>query len=416
MSVPWLNLAVALALGVLIGIERERSKGEGATRRPAGIRTFALATTLGAIALHLGGVPLLAVATAAVGALAALSYLRSPRADPGLTTEIALLAAPLIGALAMSDMALAAALGTVVAVVLATKAPVHRFVKSVLTGAEVNSGLAIALATLVVWPQLPDRYLGPFAALNPHTLWLVVILVLAIGACGHVAARALGPRAGLPLAGFAGGFVSSTAVIGAMGGQARRVPETMHAAVAAATLSTVATFVQMALLLVAVSVATLVELLPALLAGGVIAAAYGLGFTLRAMRASAAAPGAEGRAFSPATAAILAATLAVMLVVAAALKALLGDAGIVVAAAVAGIVDTHSAAVSVASLVASTRLAPPEAVVPILAAMSCNALAKTVMALGAGSAAYALRIIPGLVASMAASWAVALLVPAGGWW
>lgn len=408
MFTPWFNFAVALALGALIGIERERSKGEGPARRPAGIRTFALATTLGAVAIHVGGAMALAVATAAIATLTAISHFRSSPDDPGFTSEVALIAAPLLGALAMSDVPLAAALGATIACILAAKAPVHRFVKSILTGVEVNKGLAFAIATLVVWPQLPDRYVGPFAALNPHMLWLVVILVLAIGAGGHIAARALGPRAGLPLAGLAAGFVSSTAVIGAMGGQADREPATMAAAIAGATLSTVATFIQMALLLFAVSASTLASLARALAAGGSVAALYGLGFTVHAMRSASASQATAGSVFSIRTALILATTIAVMLVLAAALKATFGDTGVVIAAAVAGLVDTHAAAISVASLVATTSLPPDGAIAPILVAMSCNALSKSVVAFGAGSAGYSLRVIPGIVLSMAAAWAFAV--------
>ena len=100
---PWINFTVALAIGLLIGVERERTKGEGPLRRAAGIRTFALASLLGAVAMHVGGVPVLALALAATLLLTALSYLRGSREDPGLTTEIALVLTPLLGALAMAD-------------------------------------------------------------------------------------------------------------------------------------------------------------------------------------------------------------------------------------------------------------------------------------------------------------------------
>ena len=229
---PWLNLAIATGVGLMIGLERERSKGVGSARRPAGIRTFTLAALLGAIAAHLGGVPLLAVATAGVMALAALSYVQGHDDDPGLTTEIGLIATPLLGGLAMSDTGLAAGLGAAVAVIFAAKAPLHGFVMRILTGAEITDALVFAVATLVIWPQLPDRYLGPFQALNPHSIWFLVILVMALGACGHVATRALGARFGLPIAGLASGFVSSTATIGAMAGQAAKDPASMSAAVA----------------------------------------------------------------------------------------------------------------------------------------------------------------------------------------
>jgi len=128
MTSPWFNFAVAILLGLLIGLERERSKGQGPARRTAGIRTFALATLVGAIAIHLGGVLLLAIATGGVAVLTALSYVHGHEDDPGLTTEVGLMAAPLLGGLAMSDPLLASGLGAMIAVVFAAKAPLHGFV------------------------------------------------------------------------------------------------------------------------------------------------------------------------------------------------------------------------------------------------------------------------------------------------
>lgn len=406
----WFDFAVAIALGLLIGLERERSKGEGPSRRPAGIRTFALASLLGALAIHVGGVALLATALAIIGLLAGLAYFRSNDDDPGLTTNIGLLVAPLLGALAMSDRGLASGLGVAVAVTFAAKAALHGFVKGTLTSVELSDGLIFAIATLVVWPQLPDRYLGPLQALNPHTLWLLVVLVLAIGACGHVATRALGARYGLPIAGFASGFVSSTATIGSMGGRAVKEPSSMKAAVAGATLSTVATFAQLALLLFAVSSQTLNVMAPALAAGGFAAAAYGLLFTGLAFH-STESPRAEldGGAFSIKTALALLTTMGIMLVAAAVLKQRLGEVGIVVGAAVAGLVDAHAAAISVASLATSGKLAPHEAVLPILAGMTSNAVAKGIMAIVSGSRSFVLRVVPGLLLSMAAAWSAALM-------
>jgi uncharacterized membrane protein (DUF4010 family) len=305
----------------------------------------------------------------------------------------------------MSDTALAASLGVAVAVIFAAKAPLHNFVKGVLSQPEVTDGLVFAVATLVIWPQLPDRFLGPLQALNPHSIWLLVILVLALGACGHVATRALGPRFGLPIAGLASGFVSSTATIGSMAGRATKEPASMRAAVAGAALSTVATFVQMALVLLTISQPTLVLLAPALAAGGLAAGIYGLAFAVRALRSNDVAAPEPGRAFSVGTALGLAAMMAVMLVIAAALKQWLGEAGVAVGATVAGFVDTHSAAISVASLAAAAKLTPQEAVVPILAAMTSNAIAKIAMAVGAGQRGFALRVVPGIVLSIAAAWA-----------
>ncbi len=412
--IPWHGFAVALGIGLLIGLERERSKGDGPTRRPAGIRTFALASLLGAVATHLGGTILLAVATAGIITLTALSYLRSHDTDRGLTTEIGLVAAPLLGALAMAEPLLAAGLAAAVAVVFAAKVPLHGFVKGALTDAEVKDGLFFAIATLVIWPLVPDRQLGPFDAVNLHDVWLLVVLMLAIGAAGHAATRLLGARYGLPVAGLAAGFVSSTATIGAMAARVSKDPASMGPAVAAAAFSTCATFLQMAVLLFTTNQATLLAIAPMLGAGAVVAAAYALVFALRPSASRDTREAEPGKAFNPGAAVGLAAMMALMLVVSAGMNDWFGEVGVIVGAAVAGIVDTHSAGISVASLVATGGLSAEAAIAPILAAMTTNAAAKIAMAISLGTRSFAVRIVPGVVLSMLAAWTIAMLLWLGG--
>ena len=212
-----LNLAVALGIGLLIGAERERRKGEGPSRSPAGIRTFTVASLAGAISFIVGSETLLAVATAGVVILTAVAYWRAHGDDPGLTTEIALVLTVLLGGLSMQQPALAAGLAVTVAVLLTARSRLHRFVRSVLTEDELQDVLIFAGATLVVLPLVTDRPMGPYGALNPRSIWILVILVMAISAAGYVAVRMLGARFGLPVAGLASGFISSTATIGAMG-------------------------------------------------------------------------------------------------------------------------------------------------------------------------------------------------------
>jgi uncharacterized membrane protein (DUF4010 family) len=408
---PWIKFAIAIALGLLIGLERERSKGEGPTRRPAGIRTFALATFLGAVATYLGGTLLLVTTTGAVAVFAAVSYRRTLMRDPGLTTAIGLVLAPLLGGLVMSDSVLAAASAAAAAALFAAKAPLHRFVKNVLTEAEITDALIFAVATLVIWPQVPNRYLGPFNAVNPHYLWLLVILMLGISACGYIATRLFGARYGLPLAGLVSGFVSSIATISAMAARAARTPSAMGAAVAGAALSTVATFAQMGLLLLAVSRPVLEILWPALLAGGLAAIAYAVYFTARALNAAEGPIPETGRPFRVSSALTLAATMAVMMFAVAALKAKFGVAGVALGAAVAGFVDTHAAAVSVASLVTAGKVPAHDATLPILIAMTTNTFTKACVAISAGYGDFVLRLVPGLLVSILATWAAAFLAP-----
>ena len=404
-----LNLAAALGIGLLIGAERERRKGGGPARAPAGIRTFTVASLAGAASILVGGAVVLAVTVTGVAALTAIAYLRSRSDDPGLTTEIALILTTLLGGLAMQQPALAAGMAVGLAALLAARTPLHHFVRSVLTENEVNDALIFAGATLVVLPLLPNQALGPYDALNPRSIWIVVILVMAISAAGYVLVRMLGARFGLPIAGLASGFISSTATIGAMGARVRKSPGVISAAVAGAALSTVATVIQMCLVLAATSPATLRALSGPLICAGIAAAAYGAGFTIRALREQDAAEPQAGHAFSFPVALVFALTLAAVLIASAALREWFGETGVIVAAAAAGFVDTHSAAIAIASLVASGKMTAADAMFPILAAFSTNTISKMIFAWSSGSRSFALRLIPGLILVASAAWAGALL-------
>lgn len=402
------GFVTALAIGLLIGLERERSKGGGPSRGPAGLRTFAVAALFGAIAMRIGGSALVALAMLAMAVLAAFAYWRSTDADPGLTTEIVLVLTPLLGALAIIDPLTAAMLGVAVAALLAAKPALHGFVRGTLTAAEANDGLVLAVVAVIIWPLLPDRGFGPGGAINPHMLGLVAILVLAIGAAGHVAVRLLGPRFGLPVSGLASGFVSSVATIGAMGGRAKAEPAIRTAAVAGAILSSLATFVEMALVLAAVSLPTLRAMALPLVVGGLVIGGFGAAYAWRAARRPAEAQ-APGSAFGLKSALLMVAGLAGILWLTAVLQPLFGQAGVMAAAAMGGIVDTHAAAMSVAALVAAGTITAPLSVAPILAAMTANVAMKISMAFGTGGQAFGIRIAAGVGLSIAAAWAVFLL-------
>jgi len=403
-----LDFAVALGIGLLIGAERERRKGEGPSRSPAGIRTFAVTSLAGAISFIVGGEVLLAVVTTGVIILTAAAYWRGHEDDPGLTTEIALIVTAVLGGLSIRQPALAAGLGVTVTVLLAARSWLHGFVRSVITDDELNDALVLAGATLVVLPLVPDGPMGPYDALNPHSIWILVILIMAISAAGYLAVRMLGVRFGLPIAGLASGFISSTATIGAMGARVAKTRDVLAAAVAGAVLSTIATIVQMALVLVATSVTTLQALSVPLICAGLAAIVYGAAFTVLALQQKTEGEAQIGRAFSVSTALVFALTLCSILVASAALREWFGETGIIVAAALAGFVDTHSAAISVASLVASGKLSTADAVLPILAGLSTNTISKMILAGTTGGRSFALRVIPGLVVVAVAAWAAAL--------
>ncbi len=374
------------------------------TRSPAGIRTFTITSIAGAVAFSLGGVGLLAGVAGGIAVIVAVSYWRAQVQDPGLTTEVALVLTALLGGMCMQAPQMAAAISVAVTVLLYTKAWLHKFVISVISNNEVDDALIFATATLVILPLVPNRQMGPYLALNPHSISIVIVLFMAISVAGYVAVRLFGAKYGLPLAGAISGFISSTATIGAMGSRAKASNDLLAACVAGAVWSSVATIAQLALVLAAISMPTLISLSgPLLLAGGS-ALAYGAVFTILAARHSGSGAVQTGGVFSLATPLAFGLILAVILVISAGLQEHFGDAGVLIAAALAGLVDTHAAAISVAALVASGKLTPDGAVVPILTALTSNTLSKFIMAVTGGGWSFAVRVAPGLAIIALAAW------------
>ena len=107
-------------------------------------------------------------------------------------------------------------------------------VSTILSETELNDALILAAAALVLLPLAPDQYLGPFNALNPRTIWKIVILIMSISATGYISLRVMGPRIGLPITGLTSGFVSSAATISSMGARAAQDPNLLWGAVAGA--------------------------------------------------------------------------------------------------------------------------------------------------------------------------------------
>ncbi len=403
----WLNLAVALGIGLLIGAERERSKGDGGDSSIAGVRTFTIASLLGAVSTSVN-LWLLIVSIVCVTIFVATAYFVRKDEDPGLTTEISLVFTVILGGLAMSAASLAASLAVSAAILLAAKEPIHGFVRGVVTKDEMIDFLILAAATLIVLPLVPNELVGPFDAINPRNLWLIVILVMFIGALGHLALRLLGSRSGLPLVGLVSGFISSVATIGAMGARVRKTPDLMGVAVAGATLSSLSTILQLAMLLAAIHPPTLHAILMPLIFGGVSIAAYGLVVTLNSFHQNGTEMSKPSRSFSVKTAVTLAFVIGAVLIASAALKAWFGQAGLVVASGVAGMADVHAATISVASLAAANKLMPVSAAIPILVAFSVNAISKAVTAAVTGGKQFFSQVVLGLLIQVSAIWI--------GWW
>jgi uncharacterized membrane protein (DUF4010 family) len=396
-------LAIALGAGLLIGIERERRKGEGPTQAAAGVRTFALTSVLGAMAALIGNDVLLAIAGLGVVTFAGLSYWHSGDHDPGLTTEVALLATFVVGALSASQPLLAGACGVLIAGLLLLRSHLHGFAQRTLSEQELRDAILLAAAAMIVLPLLPDRFIDPWGAINPRVVWRLTVVVMLVNAVGYVAQRALGARYGLPLSGMLGGFVSSTAVHAAMGRRAKEDESARHGAIAAATLSNIATFVQLALVLALVDPTTLRELTPALATAAVVASLFGLVYMRAALRQPATAEALTGRAFSLVTALLFAFTFVALSFVAVLLRKLLGAEGVVLGAAAGGFLDAHSSSAAVANLVGQGALEAPAAAVAIALVVTANTVSKLLFS-RVGGTAFFMRVGASLVAILAAFW------------
>lgn len=224
---PLLDFALVLALGALIGAERQRKRSTGELGT-GGLRTFVLIAQAGALAAWLARTlesNWIFVATGAlVTAVLLAGYVMEVRVRPeslGLTSEFAGLVTYLLGGLVIFGQAeLAVGLAIATTAVLAFKQPLHGWVERIGSD-DLEATLKLLLATFVVLPVLPDRALDPWGVLNPYAMWWLVILISGLSLAGYAATRLLGARRGLLVTGIAGGLVSSTAITLAFARQSR---------------------------------------------------------------------------------------------------------------------------------------------------------------------------------------------------
>lgn len=408
-SAAMVGLAVALGVGLIVGIERERRKGDGDRRAAAGLRTFAITALAGAVAQLLPVPALVPIGAALVAALAAVSHWKSRSSDPGMTTEIALFATYMIGVLCVIAPSLGAACGTGLALLLAARRRLHRFATELLSEQELHDGVLLAALALVVLPLIPSGPIEMLGGIAPRPLAAMVLLIMAIQAAGQAAVRWLGVRGGLLGAGFASGFVSSTATVASFGHRAREQPLHTGLLAGAAALSAVATWVLALAMTTALSPGAGLALLPVALAGMAGAAAVGLLPLLSPSPAVAPeAPASTRSALRPREALAVALALALVALLVGTAQRHFGDAGLQVGIALAALVDAHAPVASLASLHAAGTLPTERFILGVLVAVGTNTLTRCAVAVAAGGRNYAVRVAAALMASLACACAAAI--------
>jgi uncharacterized membrane protein (DUF4010 family) len=215
----FLRFGIALAIGFMIGLQREYAFREKQRELLAGERTFALIALVGALAAMIAEVFESSLAFLGilllVGIFSAIAYfIDARRGHVGLTTEIAILITVLIGALCYWNyLALAAALGIITTVLLSVKIETDRLV-SALTREDIYAALQFAVISLVILPVLPkeSNLPPPFDVLSPFRIWLMVVFISGINFVGYLSIKFIGPERGIGITGLLGGLVSSTGV------------------------------------------------------------------------------------------------------------------------------------------------------------------------------------------------------------
>lgn len=402
------SLGLATAAGLLIGLERQRSAPQDRRVESflGGARTHplvALAGGLSALAARELGVAALVVPFAGLVALVLLDYAGEVYRDRerGLTSEVAMVLTFLLGVLSVSERALSPlstralvilAVAVVTAFLLSAKPTIHPLVSRI-SAQELASALGLLVLAVVVLPLLPDRTYGPYDALNPFQIGVLIVLISAISFAGYAGMRVLGPRRGLGLTGLLGGLVSSTAVTLAMSSHAREKPAIADSAALAVMLASTMMFVRVMVVVGLVNPSLLGWVaypMAAAAAGGA-----GTSFVLwRRSRTVAAATGpvAFSNPLEIATAIRFAAVFAVVLVGAKAATVHLGEAGAYVAGVVAGSTDVDAITLSMARL-SGRDLSPRVASTAIFLGTASNTVVKGAMSLVAGGWPFGRRIL-----------------------
>jgi uncharacterized membrane protein (DUF4010 family) len=413
------NFFIALLIGALVGIEREKRKVAEQEISFGGLRTFILFAQAGAVSawlsIHLG-YPWLFVATvAAISAIVVTGYVLESRVRPtevGVTTELAAITVCLLGGAVMYGYeAIAVALAIVTSAVLAYKRPLHAAVAKISTD-DLYAGLRLLIATFIVLPLLPDRTLDPWQALNPYRLWFLVILISGLSLVGYVAVRWLGSTRGTLLTALSGGLVSSTAVSLSFARQSQTdESRTAGNALAAGILvSWVVMFVRVIIAVAFVNLHLVGAVLAPFLAMAAVAALAAGWFSWRGSRAAPAA--SEGRPevalknpFSLWEAAKFGMLFALVLLLVQLTQRYLHGEGLYVVAALAGLTDVDAITLSMADY---ARLGGDAgtAVAAIVIAALANTVVKCGVAVALGSAALRKRLLPATAAILAVGIAV----------
>jgi uncharacterized membrane protein (DUF4010 family) len=410
-----LPLAGSLGIGLLIGTERGwQQRGKRPGTRMAGVRTFALIGLLGGVAARISrdlGPALFVTAFAALAGLVLIAYARQARGrGTGATTEVAALVTFLLGAgPPFGYGAAAGAAAVVMTMLLGWKRPIHRTVHA-LEEAELHAALKLLALAFVLMPMLPEKPVGPWGVWDLREILWMVLLMAGLSFVGYVAVRRAGARVGFGVTALLGGLVSSTAVTLEFARRARD-HRPLVPLLAAGTVAAGGTMFARVFVVVAVVQPSLLARVGAPL-GAAALLCWGLGlWGWRRAPSEATSKGATLRSpLALGVALKFAALLAVVALLAAALRAWLGDRGVYVLAPIAGLSDVDAITLTLARQ-SGEGLDAAIASHGIFIAAAANTLVKAGLAWGIGGAAHGRAVALPTLFALAAGAALLFVLP-----
>lgn len=413
------RFGAALAIGVLIGLQREYAYGGPEEELFAGVRTFALIGLLGCagalMADELSSPWGFVGVVIPVAALIVVAHFVSAwqQGGTGLTTEVSTLLALAAGALCYWEhLPLAAAIGVATTVLLSLKPEMHAFARQI-TREDIYATLKFAVITVIVLPVLPNQGFGPppLNVLNPYQIWLMVVLISGISFLGYVMIQLVGPRQGISFTGLLSGIAASTPLTLSFAQRSHEEEELGRSFALGIIAAWSMMFVRVLIEVATVNRQLLGVLWPPVVASSAAGLAYGVYLYLSERAAEGEEEIEFSNPFELGTALKFGLLFAVVLVVSKASSLYAGNVGVYVSTFISGLPSADPVTLSMAQLsgVGGELSLETGARAIVIGAMS-NTLAKGGIVLAIGSRALRRAMLPGLVLMLATGIGVAFLL------
>jgi uncharacterized membrane protein (DUF4010 family) len=386
-----LKFVIALAIGALIGIERERKTKE---EEFAGVRTFILIALLGILSAYLSTEFsfFVLIALIVLSILIALSYWVTVRetGDTGLTTEVAALLTFSLGVLCYwgDGYKLAPILAIIVTTLLALKPSLHQLAEKI-SEKEMMDTLKFLIIAFVILPLLPNQTIGPWEVFNPYQVWLMVVFISGISYAGYIAMRFIGPERGLGLTGIIGGLVSSTAVVTAMAARVKESGEIlMKAAVFAAVVASSMMFLRIFFEILVINPSLAPLLAAPMLIMGILGILLGVWVWKSSKVKEMDSKVKLENPFSLKPALIFGGLFVAILFISKIANIYFGSSGVYIASIISGVADVDAITISMALLAQNSTLSATTAVTAITLASISNTVVKFGIALFLGTRSF----------------------------